>query len=141
MDGKKELINSYNELSIGDKRKELGREIAELTVVTQKLISDVIPSYQVKETEEFTNLFEENTSESDYLTGLYQDVIELEEAIGTYYNIATDIYYTDTNSNGGITNDKNKVYQKAGFGKIGILALLATVFSIGIIVLGLFLSR
>lgn len=93
------LIDSYSELSLGDKRRELGREIAELTLTTQKLLADIIPNYQAKPMEDFTNLFEEGTSEEEYLTGLYQDVIELEEVIGSYYNIVTDIYYDEVKPN------------------------------------------
>ena len=36
MDEKKELIDSYDQLPIDEKRRELGREIAEMTLITQQ---------------------------------------------------------------------------------------------------------
>lgn len=33
----KDLISSYNELETSDKRKELGREITEMTIVLKKI--------------------------------------------------------------------------------------------------------
>ena len=104
MDEKEELINGYNQLALGDKRRELGQEIAELSVVTGKLIADIVPDYKIKEAREFTNLFEEDTTENEYLTGLYQDVIELEEIIGTYYDIVTEMYCKDNSSTDANTN-------------------------------------
>lgn len=93
MNEKKELITSYNELEIGEKRKELGREIAEITLIIQRLISDFNKNYQLKSMEDFVNLFEETTNEGEYLTGLYQDVIELKDIIGEYLSLITNIYY------------------------------------------------
>lgn len=92
---KKELMETYEQLSLGDKRKELGREIAEMTLVTQKLISDFNSQYKIKSMDEFVNLFEESTSEEKYLSGLYQDVVELEESISEYYNLISTLYYED----------------------------------------------
>ena len=45
--------------------------------------------------EDFVNLFEEATNESEYLTGLYQDVIELKEIFGEYLSLITNIYYNE----------------------------------------------
>ena len=58
MEEEKNLIEAYDELDLGDKRKELGKEIAEVTIVVQKLISDIVPNYQAKPTDEYTNLFD-----------------------------------------------------------------------------------
>lgn len=95
MEEEKNLIEAYNELSLGEKRKELGKEIAELTIVTQKLISDIVPNYQAKSTDEYTNLFDESVDENKYLTGLYQDVIEFKDILATYLEVVTDMYYTN----------------------------------------------
>ena len=95
MEEEKNLIEAYNELSLGEKRKELGKEIAELTIVTQKLISDIVPNYQAKTTDEYTNLFDESVDENKYLTGLYQDVIEFKDILATYLEVVTDMYYTN----------------------------------------------
>ena len=95
MEEEKKLIEAYNELSLGEKRKELGKEIAEVTIVTQKLISDIVPNYQAKSTDEYTNLFDESVDENKYLTGLYQDVIEFKDILATYLEVVTDMYYTN----------------------------------------------
>jgi hypothetical protein len=95
MEEEKNLIEAYDELSLGEKRKELGKEIAEVTIVTQKLISDIVPNYQVKSTDEYTNLFDESVDENKYLTGLYQDVIEFKDILATYLEVVTDMYYTN----------------------------------------------
>ena len=95
MDEEKDLISAYDDLSLGDKRKELGKVIAEVTIVTQKLISDIVPNYQAKPTDEYTNLFDETIDENKYLTGLYQDVIEFKEILASYLEIVTDMYYSN----------------------------------------------
>ena len=92
MDDLKNLIEGYKELSTGDKRKELGREITRMTTITEKLLYDLNPEYNYKPADEYVNLFEENTSEDDYLTGLYEDVMYLSERVAMYYNFATDLY-------------------------------------------------
>lgn len=84
---KQELIDSYNELTIGEKRVELGREIAELTLITEKMLKEINPEFQMKDLKEFNNLFDSNTSESEYLTGLYEDLIEMKEDIGAVYEV------------------------------------------------------
>jgi hypothetical protein len=95
MEEEKNLIEAYDELSLKDKRKELGKEIAEVKIVTQKLISDIVPNYQAKSTDEYTNLFDESVDENKYLTGLYQDVIEFKDILATYLEVVTDMYYTN----------------------------------------------
>ena len=95
MEEKNELIDSYNNLTTSEKRKELGREIAELTLVTQKLINDINKNYKLESMEEFENLFDGNLTEDQYLVGLYEDVIALKETVGTYYNIIMDLFYEE----------------------------------------------
>ena len=131
MDEKKELIDSYDQLPIDEKRRELGREIAEMTLITQQLIKDIKPDFPVKDMDEFENLFEGTTSESEYLTGLYEDVIELKENLGGYCDFATSLYYDDEGE-----NFDNQEYATAGFTKVGIIAVLTAIVAIGIIVLG-----
>jgi len=82
-----ELINSYNDLTINDKRKELGREIAELSIVIKQLISyqTGIPLNESL-LNDYNNLYDGNLSENDYLTGLYEDVINLKEDLGLYFS-------------------------------------------------------
>ena len=95
MEEEKNLIEAYDELDLGDKRKELGKEIAEATIVVQKLISEIVPNYQAKPTDEYTNLFDESIDENKYLSGLYQDVIEFKDILASYLEIVTDMYYSN----------------------------------------------
>ena len=95
MEEEKNLIEAYDELDLGDKRKELGKEIAEATIVVQKLISEIVPNYQAKPTDEYTNLFDESIDENEYLSGLYQDVIEFKDILASYLEIVTDMYYSN----------------------------------------------
>ena len=95
MDEERELIEAYDAMSLGDKRRELGKEIAEVTIVTQKLIADIVPNYLAKPADEYTNLFDESVDEEKYLTGLYQDVIEFKDILASYLEIVTDMYYSN----------------------------------------------
>ena len=95
MTEEKDLISAYDELSLEDKRRELGKEIAEATVVVEKLIHDIVPDYIAKGTDEYTNLLDGTTNEDKYLTGLYQDVIEFKDILASYLEIVTDMYYTN----------------------------------------------
>ncbi len=95
MEEEKNLIEAYDELDLGDKRKELGKEIAEATIVVQKLISEIVPNYQAKPTNEYINLFDESIDENKYLSGLYQDVIEFKDILASYLEIVTDMYYSN----------------------------------------------
>lgn len=80
-----ELISSYDKLAINDKRRELGREIAELSIVIKQLISyqTGIPLNESL-LNDYNNLYDGNLSENDYLTGLYEDVINLKEDLGLF---------------------------------------------------------
>ena len=127
----KELIESYDALPIEEKRRELGREIAEMTLITQQLIKDIKPDFPVKEMDKFGNLFEGNVSESDYLTGLYEDVVELKENLGGYCDFATSFYYDDGN------NFDDEEYSTSGFSKVGLIAILTAIVVVGIIVMGI----
>ena len=80
-----DLISSYAELTVNEKRRELGREIAELSLVIKKLLNDLAGGLNIENSiEEFNNLFDGNLTESEYLTGLYEDIINLKELLGIY---------------------------------------------------------
>ena len=87
------LLEEYESLPLIDKRKKLGKEIAEMTFVTEKMIADIMPGYEVKPIEEYDNLFDGTTSEDDYLVGLYDDLLDLQEALAVYYDFVTNFYY------------------------------------------------
>ena len=80
-----ELIASYDVLSITDKRRELGREIAELSIVIKELLSSQT-GLQLNENilKNYENLYSKDLSESEYFTGLYEDVICLKEDLGLF---------------------------------------------------------
>ena len=96
---RKELISSYDELDLGDKRKELGREIAELTLLTEKLIIDINPAFKPKEMSDYNNLFDTNISEEKYLTGLYEDLLEMKEDISLIYSAYIGSMYSENQEN------------------------------------------
>ena len=97
MEEEKDLYEEYLKLSIPDKRKQLGRAIAEMTFMTEKLLKDLNPDYQVKPMAEYDNLFDGTTSEEEYLNGLYEDVLELQDVMGSYYTFSTSLYYEKEN--------------------------------------------
>ena len=90
-----DLISSYRNLSLEEKRKELGWEITEMQLMLNTLITDLAPDYKVKTQEEYDNLFDSSTSEEEYLTGLYEDMIELKDTFGTYCEVVTSAYYEE----------------------------------------------
>ena len=83
-------IVEYENLSLVDKRKKLGKEIAEMTYLTEDLIHDLSPSFEVKPIEEYDNLFDANLSEEKYLDGLYEDLLDLQEVMGLYFTTVTN---------------------------------------------------
>jgi len=93
-----ELIESFSNLPLESKRKEIGWEITELQLLINKLIIDIAPDYKVKTQEEYDNLFDSETSEDDYLTGLYEDIVEMKESFSTYMESVTSAYYIDDNT-------------------------------------------
>lgn len=92
----KDLISSYNELETSDKRKELGREITEMTIVLKKILGDMssmnLPNVSL---EEFNNLYDGYSSESEYLTGLYEDILNFKELLGIYLSKTAIESYED----------------------------------------------
>ena len=80
------LIQSYNELEITDKRKELGREITEISIILKKVLGNMsgISLSNNISLDEFNNLYDGVSSESQYLTGLYEDILNLKELLGIY---------------------------------------------------------
>ena len=89
MEEEKDLLEKYIKL--------LGRTIAEMTFMTEKLLKDLNNDYEVKPMKEYDNLFDGETSEEEYLNGLYEDVVELQEVMGTYFMFSTSLYYKDEN--------------------------------------------
>lgn len=91
-----DVVTAYDELDVNDKRKELGIELTELTIVVKQLLNDISeqgPILNVNSLEEYENLYNGLISEEEYLTGLYEDVLILKELLGIYFGkIAPAIY-------------------------------------------------
>lgn len=84
MDEQKKLIDAYSQLDISMKRKELGRELAEATVMVYKLLADVTGVNNVPNMDEFNNLYDGTISEDQYLTGFYEDFLNYRELLAIY---------------------------------------------------------
>ncbi len=81
---REKLVTAYTNLSISDKRKELGRELAEASVMIYNLLSDITDIASVPNMDEFNNLYDGTTSEDVYLSGLYEDFINFKELLSIY---------------------------------------------------------
>ena len=97
MDEKGELVRSYSNLSIEDKRLEIKREIAEISLITHEMLVDINPNYASVETSSFDDSLRDGTSEDIYLTHLYEDIVNLKELLGDYCDFSTSLYYGDNN--------------------------------------------
>ncbi len=95
MEEEKNLVEEYVLKPLPEKRRELGKTIAEMTFMTEKLLHDLNTDYEVKPVQDYDNLFDPATSEEEYLNGLYEDVLELQDVMGAYYTFATSLYYED----------------------------------------------
>lgn len=81
-----DLKNEYNKLPLKEKRRELGKEITETMVVLKKLIndSDFAANLEYDNLDEYSNLYQSTTTEDEYLSGLYEDVLNLKEILAIY---------------------------------------------------------
>lgn len=81
-----DLVEQYSTLELSDKRRELGKEITETMIVLKKLIdeSDMNANLEYDKLDEYTNLYQTTTSEDDYLTGLYEDIMNMKELLAIY---------------------------------------------------------
>lgn len=81
-----DLKKEYNKLPIKEKRQELGKEITETMVVLKKLIndSDFAANLDYDNLDEYSNLYQSTTTEDEYLSGLYEDVLNLKELLAIY---------------------------------------------------------
>lgn len=95
-----DVVNAYDDLDVSTKRKELGIEISELTIVVKQLLNDISEKgaiFNTNSLEEYENLYNGLISEGEYLTGLYEDVLIIKELLGVYFNKVVDAIYTKGN--------------------------------------------
>lgn len=80
----KNVIDAYSNLELTDKRKELGREIAEMTIVIQTALNEITSQqfFTPEVLKEFDNLYDGIISEDQYLIGLYEDILNFKEILG-----------------------------------------------------------
>lgn len=81
---KTNLISAFSKLDVTDKRKELGRELSESTILIYKLLADITSDAIQPDIDNFNNLYDNKLSEDDYLTGLYEDFIDYQELLSIY---------------------------------------------------------
>lgn len=89
----KELIQSFSNLSLSEKRREFGRELSESYILIDKLLSDITNSKPLVEEDELDNLYDSNISEDEYLTGLYEDFINYKEILALYLSKVSEDKY------------------------------------------------
>lgn len=80
----KEVIEAYAALKLSDKRRELGREISEMTIIIQNILNEITSQeiFTPEILKEFDNLYDGTVSEDKYLTGLYEDILNFKELLG-----------------------------------------------------------
>lgn len=80
----KDVVESYDKLLISNKRKELGREIAEMTILIQKLLNYITAQdfFEEDMIKNFDNLYDGTITEDKYLTGLYEDILNFKKLLG-----------------------------------------------------------
>lgn len=88
----KELITAYKDLDIIDKKRELAEEFIEFLGIIKKLRDDM-------EIDEPINLslvkklYDTTSSEEEYLTAIYENVLNVKEELSVYLNNIVDLLY------------------------------------------------
>lgn len=90
---RKNLVDAYNKLDIADKRKELGKELTESSIMLYKLLTDITNINAIPNLDEFNNLYDSSMKESEYLTGFYEDFLNFKELLAIYLDkVISDKY-------------------------------------------------
>ena len=87
-----QLINAYNNLDIEDKKVELADEFAEFLGLIQKLRKDVEINEPVN-LNPIVKLHSKTASEDEYLTSIYENILNLKEELAIYLDKITDEFY------------------------------------------------
>lgn len=87
---KQELFAAFNNLSVADKRKELGRELSETMLLIYQYIKEINQIDGEIDLNDFLNLYNGNLTEDEYLNGYYEDFINFKELLGIYINKLSD---------------------------------------------------
>lgn len=84
-----ELISAFSQLSLSDKRKAIGRELTETTMMFKTLLSNISEEAVPDNVDEYKNLFDSDLTEDEYLTGYYEDFLYFKNIMSAYLNAIT----------------------------------------------------
>ena len=95
MEEQEQLISAYDNLSVSEKRKELADEFAELILVVKKLQQDMQINIENYINIDLKKLYDGVIDESNYLTNLYTNVINLKGELAEYLDKIVDLLYEE----------------------------------------------
>lgn len=95
MEEQEQLISAYDNLSVSEKRKELADEFTELILVVKKLQQDMQINNENYINNDLKKLYDGVIDESNYLTNLYTNVINLKGELAEYLDKIVDLLYEE----------------------------------------------
>ena len=87
-----DLINAYRDLSIEDKRLELVEEFVEFLGIIKKLRNDVEITSPTN-LDPVKKLYDKDASEDEYLTSIYENILNVKEELSVYLEKIADLLY------------------------------------------------
>lgn len=91
-----ELLDAYNNLTLIQKRKELAEEFTELLGVINKLKEDIGVLEKI-DLNPLKKLYDTNISEDEYISSIYENMLNLKEELAEYLDKVIDLYYENEN--------------------------------------------
>ena len=88
-----EIINEYKSFSTEEKRKLLSDEVAELVLIIKKLKVDTNLSDEDPNNDILKKLYSSDSSEDEYLVGMYENILKLKEDLGGYLTLVVENIY------------------------------------------------
>ncbi len=88
-----EIINEYKSFSTEEKRKLLSDEVAELVLIIKKLKEDTNLSDEDPNNDILKKLYSSDSSEDEYLVGMYENILKLKEDLGGYLTLVVENIY------------------------------------------------
>lgn len=95
MEEQEQIISAYDNLSVSEKRKELANEFTELILVVKKLQQDMQINNENYINNDLKKLYDGVIDESNYLTNLYTNVINLKGELAEYLDKIVDLLYEE----------------------------------------------
>ena len=87
------IIKTYSDFSIEEKRKVLSDEFSELALVIEKMRNDLNIPDSDPENATLKKLYTNDKSEDEYMVSLYENILALKEDIGEYLTVVVDNMY------------------------------------------------